>query len=476
MSEEYPDYPQGGEEEFEGDGPNLRYDDFVERIVQDPNKPPGVTLLSGYLGSSSEEGHVRLYLDEELSRYVEIPEKAVRHAQRLPPEQSPLGGSLVWIDRDVEVLHGAAGSERRKATFLEGQIAQDFIGAAADPFHGLSGSTQARECLGPPTRFGPGCGQSQAGPCIPQTEILNCHTLTGILCTRLGPSCRRTLFEPACTAFGPNCRTVVFNQCGPSVFSPCFTQGGPDCQASGFVCDPLDFTIWQGQLGQQQQFGQQGAANVAARPVGPNVSQAWVCPTGPILCQSRSCPTMVRCPTVDIRCSFERVSRGFRCETFGACPSAVDACPSRFGCESQAGCFNTQVCGVSQGCFPGGGRFDPAGGGGGAQAFEAQFQTPATQTKSCQPQTALCPVPTSMCPTNFNCPSQFVPCQSQLVRCPSALDACPTRFNCPTLPNGCPGDTRFGSCETHGACPSAVDACPTRFGCFPGGGFNPGGF
>src|SRR5215211_1093386 len=107
MSKEH-DNPQRGEQ-GEGGGPNLRYDEFVERIVRDPNEPPGVTLLSGYLGSSSEEGHVRLYLDGELSRYVEIPEKAVRHTRELAPEHSPLGGSLVWIDRDAEVVHGRAG-------------------------------------------------------------------------------------------------------------------------------------------------------------------------------------------------------------------------------------------------------------------------------------------------------------------------------------------------------------------------------
>src|SRR5215212_5276624 len=145
MSEEY-DHPKGGGQSYEGDGPNLRYDDFVRRIVQDPNEPPGVTLLSGYLGSSSEEGHVRLYLDEELCRYVEIPEKAIRHTQELPPEQSPLGGSLVWIDRDAEVLHGAAGSERRKATFLEGQIAHDYIGGAGGYGTGGGTTTQVREC------------------------------------------------------------------------------------------------------------------------------------------------------------------------------------------------------------------------------------------------------------------------------------------------------------------------------------------
>lgn len=620
MSEEH-DNPGWGEKD-EGDGPNLRLDDFVGRIVQNPKEPPGVTLLSGYLGSSSEEGHVRLYLDEELCRYVEIPEKVIRHTQELPPEQSPLGGSLVWIDREAEVLHGAAGSERRKATFLEGQIAQDYIGSA-----GGIGATDVHPTLSP------GCGQSQYGPCIPPTEFQICRTKTGILCTRFGPSCRRTVFEPACTSFGPNCHTVLVNQC-QSVYTPCFTQKQSYCVESGFVgCNPIDFTVWEDPLGQQQ-FGQQAA--FAAAPL-PTI----VCPppTISISCQSRlvaACLTrfpnecqletavaakcqsrVIRCPTIfEFRCQPTRtsprclisqivacgVSQFVACEvdsafcgvdpaggggvqqrigvggggfdpTFGVfqtgfnCPSVFDncatresfcptqdaTCPSRFvvcqsqfgdcgitrsGCvssfircptvsfncpsvaircptrgeprcfasrvaicpDTRAGCqFESAACGIDD---PLGGGVNPAGGGGVAQQFDAQaFAAPQTQSPTCGvrggavalPQTIYCPSQLLVCPTRYNCPSRFIPCQSQLIRCPSQLDACPTRYNCPTLPNGCPGYTRLGACETLGACPSAVDACPSRFGCFEtqvcgggesiacfpgggGGGFDPGGF
>jgi hypothetical protein len=48
-------------------------------------------------------------------------------------------------------LHGAAGSERRKAAFLEGQIAQDYIGGAGgEGEFGAGGgiTTQTRECGG----------------------------------------------------------------------------------------------------------------------------------------------------------------------------------------------------------------------------------------------------------------------------------------------------------------------------------------
>jgi hypothetical protein len=411
MSEEY-NYPEGGERRYEGDGPNLRYDEFVARIVQDPQDPPGVTLLSGYLGASSEEGCVRLYLDEELGRYVEIPEKAIRHTQELSPKQSPLGGSLVWIDRDAEVLHGAAGSERRKATFLEGQIAEDYLGGGGG--HGYvsgEGSTLSRACVGPPpTSVGLSCGPSRLRPCVPQTEFPGCRTRTGIYCTKLGPGCGLTSYDPACTLAGQNCYTALAYRC-QSINAPCVTQNQPYCAASGFFgCVTIDFTIYE-QPGYQQQFGQQfggGAQAYAKRPtrsgfcdtltpdcgndptltkscgVGTGFAAApqtyncpsaldacptrYNCPSQYTPCQSQlarcpsaldACPTRYNCPSQPNGCPGH--TRLGACETYGPCPSAVDACPTRLGC------YNTAVCGESVACYPGGGGggFDPGGFGGG---------------------------------------------------------------------------------------------------------------
>jgi hypothetical protein len=413
MSEEYND-PKGGEEGYGGDGPNLRYDEFVGRIVQDPNEPPSVTLLSGYLGSASEEGHVRVYLDEELCRYVEIPEKAIRHTQELSPEQSPLGGSLVWIDRDAEVVHGAAGSERRKATFLEGRIAEDYMGGGSDYLSGGI-TTQTRECVGPPpTSVGPSCGPSRLRPCIPQTEIPGCRTRTGIYCTRLGPGCGLTSFDPVCTIAGQHCHTALPHQC-QSVYSPCVTQNQSYCAASGYVpCNPpIDFTIYE-QPGVQQQFGPQvpfaGGGFGAAQGFAPFMPP----PSAPIICpDSRfiaACHTLTN-PACNVH------------TTAVNCPT--QNCPTRFVVACQVS--RIAIC-------------------------------PDTRNAACQVLTAF---------------------------------GCPTRYNCPTLPNGCPGYTRFGACETYGPCPSAVDACPTRLGCYEtagcgasiacnpgggGGGFDPGGF
>ena len=57
---------------------------FVDDLVSDPENPPELTLLRGWLGASSEDKHRRLYLDAELSNSIEIPEDAILRTQELP--------------------------------------------------------------------------------------------------------------------------------------------------------------------------------------------------------------------------------------------------------------------------------------------------------------------------------------------------------------------------------------------------------
>ena len=153
-------------------------DDLIARLVKDPNNPPGLLLLSGYLGASSEEGHVRLYLDEELSRYVEIPKDAIRHAQELSPEQSPLGGSLVWVAREAELMHGRAGAKPGAASFLEGWLTDEYMEVAA----AFPPAKPAARGVGPEAGMYPSVPCitpliSRRIPCRPQNPFVQQHYL-----------------------------------------------------------------------------------------------------------------------------------------------------------------------------------------------------------------------------------------------------------------------------------------------------------
>jgi hypothetical protein len=100
----------------------LAEDDLVARLAPDPGAPPDVRLVSGWLGKSTRRGYWRLYLTPGLSRYVEVDESAIRHHQRLVSPDSPLGGTLLWIDRDAKLLETRTTSREAQATFLDGDI------------------------------------------------------------------------------------------------------------------------------------------------------------------------------------------------------------------------------------------------------------------------------------------------------------------------------------------------------------------
>jgi hypothetical protein len=206
---------------------------FVNRIVKDPLQPPDAIVLSGYLGSSSEPGHTRVYFDLQLSSFVEIPDDAILHVEETATGDSPLGVSYVWIKRDATLVHGRPGPERVRAKFLEGPIAQ--MGA------GMGGEAVGAPML--PLTVGPPCGGTYLAALCPThlpacgpTPLIHCATpghpqCPTFLCTQL-PACGPTPLQPCATPGHPVCPTPVCTHppgCGPTPFHPCQTPGHPVC-------------------------------------------------------------------------------------------------------------------------------------------------------------------------------------------------------------------------------------------------------
>jgi len=105
--------------------------DFIGRVVGDAKNPPETRMLTGWFGESGEDGYRRLYTDAELSSYVDIPDDAILYTEPIRDAQ-PAGAVLVWIKRDAAVKQGGSAFSRA-ARFLQGQVQQDFAGAAASP-------------------------------------------------------------------------------------------------------------------------------------------------------------------------------------------------------------------------------------------------------------------------------------------------------------------------------------------------------
>lgn len=100
----------------------LKKDEWIKKIVSDPKESPSVSLITGFIGDSSEEGHVRVYFNLELSQFLDIKEEDILHSVELSSDESSFGGSKLWIKKSSEVLSGDPSKERIKAKFFEGNI------------------------------------------------------------------------------------------------------------------------------------------------------------------------------------------------------------------------------------------------------------------------------------------------------------------------------------------------------------------
>jgi hypothetical protein len=191
------------------------HDDFVSKVVKDPKLPPDTQVLTGFVGKSSEDGYTRFYTDANLRDFVDIPDDAILHSEKVSPQASPLGGSHVWIDRNAEVIYGTVGPQRAKAKFFQGPIAaQAAAGAGPAP---LPPSPAFPQCPPSPVPLYcpspiPHCPQPTAT--CPMTPVVPCPTHPGVNCPPSPPP----LF---CFSPVPNCPITHLPPCGISHVQPC---------------------------------------------------------------------------------------------------------------------------------------------------------------------------------------------------------------------------------------------------------------
>ena len=81
----------------------LRPEPFVEALAPDPSRIPEVNVLSGHLGRSPREGHVRLYRNPALTGFIEIPLSDVLHVERFDQAPHRLGSAVLWVRADADI-------------------------------------------------------------------------------------------------------------------------------------------------------------------------------------------------------------------------------------------------------------------------------------------------------------------------------------------------------------------------------------
>jgi hypothetical protein len=159
----------------------VRLDEFTAKAVPDP-KNPEASLVTGFVGVSSEPGKTRIYWDPSLSSYVDVDTADILHSEPVPKEQSGLGGSYIWLKRSAEVSYGSAGGQTAKGKFFEGPL----MTAYGAQFGAAQGTATA------------------AGPNLPISLITYCHPT--LLCTEL-VICRPSPYYPCGASHYVVCQT-----------------------------------------------------------------------------------------------------------------------------------------------------------------------------------------------------------------------------------------------------------------------------
>jgi hypothetical protein len=318
--------------------------DFVKNIVKDPANVPDVTRLYGYAGASSEPGHERLYLNPDLSSYVEIPSDAILHRAAVPTTQDPRGAEELWVRQGADIKQKAAPGANALAHYFAGALA----GGAAPQPQGISLPVICQTAV-------PACHPTVVG--CPPPPTIACTTPIGCgpppptpLCTH-PPQCYTPPPTPACT-HPPLClpqtpACVTHNT--PCLHTPLVACPPPPAQ----LCTHPPQCIPQTQLCQTHNTPCLHTPLVACPPPTP----ACVTHNTPCVHTVAACPVTVNviaCPaTTNVQC---HVTLPAACQiiTHAACPvQSFPACPPPGGsiaCGSIA-------CGVTAGC---GG---PVGGG-----------------------------------------------------------------------------------------------------------------
>jgi hypothetical protein len=414
--------------------------DFADSLVDDPANPPRLQALTGYRGRSAKEGHSRLYLDPELSAWVDIPDDAILLTRGVHDDYG-LGKSVVWAKHDAQLEHGpqAAAGGGTGADFLQGQMAQELGGAA-----GFAPRQPLPTQLNCPTHAPYLCLQTPPRLCPPHTSNpAQCPSL-GIACTFLPPCPQHTANPAVCPSVIDACptrlcHTQVVQQCLPHLtsspqFCPVATPN-PGCFPGGTIGNPGG-PIEGGQVAEAFRNMAPPAITFPPCQVGvthgcppPNTHWTYTAPP------SLGCPPPTSaCPTHPFWCRHVAVNPNrefapaFQAQAVTPAPQCLQPVHPTLFCPVFTHNFHqcipqTLACPVSPWCpwtfpvtGPGPGttpQFGQAGGQAfaGAQAFDAQAQggmaaagvMPQLQFQSTN---HLCPPPLSqhmICPRTVLC-------------------------------------------------------------------------
>lgn len=211
---------------------------FVAQVVKDPNSPADAVMLTGFLGASPAEGSTRLYLNVDLSEYVDLPDEAILHAER-SGEESPIAPTYVWVRKDVAF----AGAQSAGAEFLQGSLVDTLMAdarAGAQAGAPVGGGLFTRipaACPPPPppppwTQVPAVCMQSMAPAFCPPSHFGPCVSMHAPCQQGLLPQGGLNTKHPLiCHTRPPRCVPDTVNP-------PCIPETAVNCHVTQVGCWP----------------------------------------------------------------------------------------------------------------------------------------------------------------------------------------------------------------------------------------------
>ncbi len=103
----------------EDDG-RLEPDEFIGKLVKDPGNPGAVRVVGFGLGESDRPSHWRLYIDGDLTEYLEF-----RKEDCLNGKERRDGYTIVWLKQDARVSH--TRTEKAAMRFTGGGPVRRFL-------------------------------------------------------------------------------------------------------------------------------------------------------------------------------------------------------------------------------------------------------------------------------------------------------------------------------------------------------------
>jgi hypothetical protein len=79
--------------------------DFATAIAKSNRTMPKLRILQGYIGETEQSDHIRLFLDAELSRFVDVPVSGIAHFKDFRDAKNTLAPVVFWVRQDAKILH-----------------------------------------------------------------------------------------------------------------------------------------------------------------------------------------------------------------------------------------------------------------------------------------------------------------------------------------------------------------------------------